>query len=100
MSRIGDAEEARERLERKRFTSKDMAVVIVCLMIVFTGLGYFWCFSQKPFSVPTNMICIADLSMEISKGKEFWLPVDNDNMLHFLPLRKAQYEMAIRREKR
>lgn len=82
---------------------KIFQVSVIIFMILVAGmiLGYAWRMAHEPTAtLRVNTIYLGDLSMEIGKGKEFWLPVDNDTMLHFLPLRKAQYEMAIRREKR
>jgi uncharacterized oligopeptide transporter (OPT) family protein len=77
--------------------------IMVFLIFLFgTIAGYAWRMvhdNKKPV-LGVGTIHLGDLSMEIGKGKEFWLPVDDNYMLHFLPLRKAQYEMAIRREKR
>jgi hypothetical protein len=87
----------------KKYSWLDKFILVVCLLILGTGLGYGWRmhheFQDNRIS-PDGVICIRDLSMEIGKKKEFYLYVDKYTMLHFLPLKKAQYEMAVRREER
>ena len=78
--------------------------LIVLLFLVFvsgTACGYGWRMYHDNLKPPgPASIYLADLSMEISKGHEFWLSTNDTEMLHFLPLRGAKYEMAIRRELR
>ena len=77
-----------------------VAVMVSLVLLIGVIFGYGWRMYHEPLEIPAGIIYLPDLSHEIGKGKEFWLLVDDDCMLHFLPLRKAQYEMAIRREKR
>jgi hypothetical protein len=89
--------------DRKRYSLLDKFVLVTCLLIFGTGLGYGWRMHhefQDTRIDPEGTIYIRDLSMEIGKKKEFYLYVDKYTMLHFLPLRKAKYEMAVRREER
>lgn len=91
--------------DRKRYSILDKIVLVTCLLIFGVGLGYGWRMhheyqSMKQRVDPDGWINLRDLSYEISKGKDFYLYVDDSTMLHFMPLRKARFEMAVRREER
>jgi hypothetical protein len=85
----------------------DKALVLFFVLLIGVGFGYGWRMHHESIAAPSdyllmppNSLTISELSYEIGKGYEFWLPVNNDTMLHFLPLKNAVYEMAIRREPR
>jgi len=86
----------------KRYGLDDLMVVALCCLVLGCMGGYGWCLYHKSLDKPieANSIYIADLALEISNGNEFFLPADDKTILHFLPLRGAYYEMAVRREKR
>ena len=84
----------------KKFTWHDLLTVALCCLVFGTIGGYGWRMHHETKAPAPSLIYIADLSMEIGKGHEFWLPVDGNETLHFLPLRGARFEMAVRREAR
>lgn len=78
-----------------------VSVMFFLILIAGVTLGYAWRMSHEPSAtISVRTIHLGDLSLWIGKKKEFFLLVDDNTQLHFLPLRKAQYEMAVRREKR
>jgi hypothetical protein len=84
------------------FLWDDLVVACFCCFVIGISAGYGWRMYHESLSKPLptiNALYIPDLDREISKGKEFWLQVDKETQLHFFPLRKASYDMAIRREK-
>jgi len=85
----------------KKFTLHDILTIALCCLVLGIAGGYGWRMYHDNLKPPQPAsIYLADLSLEISKGSEFWLPTSDTEMLHFLPLRGACYEMAVRRELR
>jgi hypothetical protein len=91
------------------FKWHDWLMCVMFFMLIGVGLGYAWRMHHESIStasmahariMPFNSLTVADLSYEISKGREFWLPVNESTMLHFLPLNGARFQMAIRHEPR
>jgi len=84
----------------------DRLLCVMFLVLLGAGLGYAWRMHHESIAaehyvmMPPNSLTVADLSHEISKGLEFWLPVNGETMLHFLPLSRARFQMAIRHEPR
>lgn len=83
----------------------DKVVLVTCLLVLGAGLGYGWRMHHEYQETkhridPEGWVNIRDLSMEIGKKQDFYLYVDSNTMLHFMPLRKARFEMAVRREER
>jgi hypothetical protein len=94
-------------MNTKQFKWHDWLVFVVFFLIMGTGPGYAWrmVHERNPspahyVMMPPESLTIADLSHEIGKGREFWIPVNDETMLHFLPLKGARFQMAIRHEPR
>ena len=87
--------------EKYKFNWMDWTTICTTLILIGVMLGYGWRMHHETKAQKYDTrITAADLSMEIGKKKEFFLYADNDNMLHFVPLRGARYQAAVRIEAR